>query len=109
MEQQYNSSSEKGKLVENFIASELSKTGVNFYYSQYSSEVDFFLPKEKLAIEVKYKNRVTSDDLKPFITKIIPNNVNKIIVTKNQLEKRGNINLIPAQLVTLSELWPKLS
>jgi len=109
MEQRYSSPSEKGKLIENFIASELYKVGSDFYYFQNSSEIDFYLPKEKIGIEVKYKNRVTNDDLKPLTTKIIPNNVSKIIVTKNLFEKRGNIYLIPAQLITLSELWPKLS
>lgn len=107
VEKFYNSPSEKAKLVENFIASELSKDKIDFYYFQNSSELDFYLPKEKLAIEVKYKERITGDDLKPVRMKAIPNNVKKIIVTKKQMEKIGDIYLLPAELVTLSDLWPK--
>ncbi|OGK41918.1 hypothetical protein A2954_02610 [Candidatus Roizmanbacteria bacterium RIFCSPLOWO2_01_FULL_37_12] len=107
MEKFYNAPSEKAKLVENFIASELNKSHVDFYYYQNSSELDFYLPKEKLAIEVKYKNRITSVDLQPLNNKSIPKKVKKIIVTKNQApNKTGGISLIPVELVTLSSYWP---
>lgn len=107
MEKYYHVQAEKAKLVENYVASELNKSQIEFYYYQNSSELDFYLPKEKLSIEVKYKAKITSDDLKPVKLKAIPENVKKIIVTKKHMEKRGDIYLLPAQLVTLSDHWPK--
>lgn len=107
VERLYNSPSDKAKLIENFIASELYKSQAEFYYFQNSSELDFYLPKEKLAIEVKYKEKITNDDLKPLKFKAIPDGVKKIVVTKNLLVKRGNIFLIPTDVVTLSDFWPK--
>lgn len=106
VEKFFRSASEKGKLIENFIASELYKSAVEFYYFQNSTELDFYLPKEKLAIEVKYKEKITSDDLKPLKLKALPKKFKKILVTKNQLGKRGEIYLIPVESVTLSDLWP---
>lgn len=89
-----------GKLVENFIATELFKKNFTFYFAQNSRELDFYLPKENLAIEIKYKNKITSEDLKPL--EIAPAKSRKILVTKDILEKRGDISLIPAPLFPLS-------
>lgn len=106
IEKYHNSPAEKSKLIENFIASELTKSQVEFYYYQNSQELDFYLPKEKLAIEVKYKRKITSEDLRPVKFNALSKNVKKIVVTKNELRKIGDISLIPAELVTLSNLWP---
>lgn len=101
----YSSFAEKGKLIENFLASELVKTRAEFYFYQNSRELDFILPKQKIAIEVKYKNKIVSEDLRSL--KEAPKNFTKILVSKNTLEKREDIQLIPAHLITLSEFWPK--
>ncbi len=85
-----------GKLVENFVASELFKKGRTFFFAQNSRELDFYLPKENLAIEVKYKRKITSEDLKPL--ELAPVKSRKILVTKNILENRGDISLMPAAL-----------
>ncbi len=107
VEKFYNSPSEKAKLIENFIASELNKDHIEFYYFQNSSELDFYLPKEKLAIEVKYKEKITNDDIKSLKIKSFPFQVKKILVTKNYFGKKDGIYFIPADQVTLSDLWPK--
>lgn len=101
----YNASDQKGKVIENFIATELNKSGAEFYFSQNSRELDFYLPKEKIAMEVKYKDKITSEDLKSL--EVAPNNFKKILVSKDTLEIRGNITIIPAALVVISDFWPK--
>ncbi len=101
----YQGATDKGKLVENFIATELYKSGVEFYYSQNSRELDFFLPKEHIAIEVKYKEKITTEDIRPL--SLAPLHATKILVSKNTLQDLEGVSIIPASLVTLSPLWPK--
>ena len=103
--ERYNLPAEKGKLVENFIASELVKSKTEFYYFQNSRELDFILPRKRLAIEVKYKDKITSEDLKSL--EAVPAGYKKILVSKNTTDKRGNIHIIPAHLAAVSPLWPK--
>lgn len=100
----YHPPAEKSKLVENFIASELIKSKSEFYFYQNSRELDFILPKKRLTIEVKYKDRIVSEDLKSL--EAIPPGYKKILVSKNTMEKRQNVHIIPAHLVTLSAFWP---
>lgn len=87
------------KLTENFIATELTKKGVPFFFYQNSSEMDFYLPNGSIGIEVKYKNKITNGDIK------FPNGLNKkIIISQNTLEERDDIFIIPAHLFSLIEL-----
>lgn len=104
MKKMFQNTAEKSKIVENFVASELYKKGYEFFFYQNSRELDFYLPKEKLAIEVKYKNRITSEDLKPVKLEILPREAKRIVITKNTYEKRGHISLIPAHLFALTTL-----
>lgn len=97
----YRSADQKSKLIENFVATELYKSGVEFYFSQNSRELDFYLPKEKIAIEVKYKDKITSEDLKPL--EIAPENFRKILVSKNTSETRGQVEIIPATFFSLGQ------
>ncbi len=81
------------------MATELYKNGAEFYFVQNSRELDFYLPKEKVAIEVKYKDKITSEDLKPL--ELAPDNFRKILVSKNTLETRGQVEIIPVALFSL--------
>ena len=101
----YNSLSEKGKLVENYIATELQKTGSDLYFYRNTHEIDFVLPERKLAIEVKYKEKIVSADLKSFGN--IPKGFTKILVSQKTFEKRGDIHIVPAHLATSQPFWPK--
>ncbi len=103
-QKRYDSPAEKAKLVENFIASELVKSQAEFYFYQNSRELDFILPKNRLAIEVKYKHKITSQDLKPL--QLAAPGYRKILVSKNTLAYRQGINIIPAHLAAVSHLWP---
>ncbi len=85
--------SNSGPIIENYIASELIKAHRKFYYSKNTREIDFYIPDEKLGIEVKYKDIITSEDVKS-LEKV----ENKMLVSKNTLEKRGNLLIIPAYL-----------
>jgi len=87
------------KLAENFIATELTKRGEAVYFYQNSHETDFFIPNGSIGIEVKYKNKITNDDIK------FPNRLSKkIMISKDILEVRGDAYIIPAHLFSLLEL-----
>lgn len=101
----YNSPAEKGKLVENYIATELQKTGNEIYFNRNSHEIDFVLPERKLAIEVKYKEKIVSNDLKSLEN--APKQFTKILVSQKTQEKRGDVNIVPAHLATFQPYWPK--
>ena len=87
------------KVIENFIASELVKANKKFYFYKNSRELDFYVPKNELGIEVKYKNNITQEDIKSVMKA-----KNKIIISKKTLEKRDDILIIPAHLFSLLEL-----
>ncbi|MDP2091201.1 MAG: ATP-binding protein [Candidatus Gracilibacteria bacterium] len=95
-----------GELVENFIYNELkekSNIGINFYRTISKSEIDFIFQKsydELIPIEVKYRNKVSI----PESIKIFNDNYNdkvkeNIIFTKDILDKKDNIYLIPSCLI----------
>ncbi|OGG25997.1 hypothetical protein A2960_05580 [Candidatus Gottesmanbacteria bacterium RIFCSPLOWO2_01_FULL_39_12b] len=79
---------------------------MEFYYFQNSRELDFYLPNYQLAIEVKYKDKITREDIKPLQLEAIPKKAKRIIVTRDILKKVDDIHLIPAHLVTFSPLFP---
>ncbi|MBM3283421.1 ATP-binding protein, partial [Candidatus Gottesmanbacteria bacterium] len=87
---------EKGPLVENFIASELYKQNLEFHFYQGKRELDFYIPRLSCGIEVKYKQKITSDDLKPLIDV-----KRKILVSQNTLAIKDGILIIPAYLFSL--------
>lgn len=94
------------ELVENFIYNELkekSNIWINFYRTISKSEIDFIFQKsydELIPIEVKYRNKVSI----PESIKIFNDNYNdkvkeNIIFTKDILDKKDNIYLIPSCLI----------
>lgn len=83
-------------LAENFIASELVKSGNEFFFYQNAREMDFYLPAKEIGIEVKYKDRITSEDIKPLVTV-----KNKILVSKRTLAKKNDVLIIPTHLFPL--------
>lgn len=93
----YSLPAEKGKLIENFIASELTKKGVDFYFTQNTNEVDFIVPNLKVAIEVKYKDKITKDDLYPL--EQVDNKYRKILISKNLESKQKGIEIVPASSI----------
>lgn len=90
---------DRSKMIENFIASELCKSHQEIFFYQNSRELDFYLPRKLLGIEVKYKGKITSDDLEPLLPVS-----KKILLSKNTLEKRGDTFIIPAYLFPLVKI-----
>jgi uncharacterized protein len=86
-------------MAENFVASELVKSEEEFFFFQNSRELDFYLPKKGLGIEVKYKDKITSEDLKPLAA-----TRRKILVSKNTLAIRDDVIIVPVYLFPLIEL-----
>lgn len=97
--QKYASSPLDSQLAESFTASELFKHGHEFYFFRNTRELDFYIPKLELGIEVKYKNKIVSSDLEGLRYA-----KRKIVVSKHSLEKRENILIIPAYLFGLIDL-----
>lgn len=87
---------EKPKQIENYVATELTKKDYEYYFYQNSKELDFYIPKKDIGIEVKYKDKITSSDLKSF-----KKTKSKILVSKNTLELKDDILVIPAHLFGL--------
>ena len=87
------------RITEAFVASELYKQGLEFYFFKNSRELDFYIPKENLGVEVKYTLRVVSADLKG-----LKYAKRKILVSKDLLEERGGIFIIPVFLFGLIDL-----
>lgn len=90
---------DESKLVENFIASEISKSGLRFYFYQNSHEIDFYLPSQKLGIEVKYKPKIISSDL----IGLAPAKT-KLLISKNTLEVRDEVLIVPVHLFSWIDL-----
>ena len=87
------------QVTEAFIASELYKRGHEFYFFKNTKELDFYIPKNDLGIEVKYKRKIFSNDLQG-----LKYSKRKILISKDVLEKRGEILIIPAYLFGLIDL-----
>ena len=85
--------------AEAFVASELYKSGLKFYFFRNKKALDFYIPKKDLGIEVKYKPRIFSYDLKG-----LGYAKRKVIVSKNTLEKRGEVLIVPTYLFGLVNL-----
>ncbi len=79
--------------AENFVATELIKQQRHFYFFHNTRELDFYLPEETTGIEVKYKDKITSDDLKGLHA-----SKQKLLISKNTLEHRGDTWIVPVHL-----------
>lgn len=97
--QKYSTPPLDSQIAESFIASELYKNGFEFYFFKDSKELDFFIPKEEVGIEVKYKNKIVSSDLEG-----LRYCKRKILISKNTLESRSDILIIPAYLFGFMDL-----
>ena len=97
--QKYSLSPLNSRLAESFVASELYKNELDFYFFRNARELDFYIPRYQLGIEVKYKQKIVSADLKGLDCA-----KRKIIVSKKTLEKRGEILIVPAYLFGLVDL-----
>lgn len=87
------------QLAEAFVATELYKMELEFYFFRDSKELDFYIPELKLGIEVKYKEKISSSDLEglKYAQK-------KLLVSKNTLEARNGALIIPIHLFGLMNL-----
>jgi len=91
--QKYLDSPLDSQLAEVFVSSELYKQDFDIYFYKNSKELDFYLPKKNLGLEVKYKNKLISTDFKGLsLAK------KKILVSKNTLEQRKDVLIVPAYL-----------
>lgn len=82
-----------GSLAENVVAETINAK--YFWRDNKNREVDFIIPEDKLAIELKYQNTITKSDennLKYFLDK--HKGWKGILLTKNK-EKLGEIEYIP--------------
>lgn len=82
-----------GALAENLA---VERRGAGYFWrDKKGREVDIILPDKKLAIEVKYRNHITSEDEKN-LQYFLANHTGwqGLIITKNE-EKEGKINRIP--------------
>jgi hypothetical protein len=87
------------QLAEMFVATELNKMRLDFYYFQNKYELDFYIPSQELGIEIKYRNTITDQDMRS-----VQYAKQKIIVSKNLLEKRDDILIVPAHLFGFMKL-----
>lgn len=94
------------ELVENFIFNELKQKeniAVNFYRTISKSEIDFIFQKtfdEIIPIEVKYRNKVSIPESIKNFNENYKNKVKQnIIFTKDILDKKDNIYMIPSSLI----------
>ena len=76
--------------------------GSVYYYRENTTEIDFILDTNSclLPVEVKYRNKITAADYKPVLDFIKTNHSPQgIILTKNSLEIKNDVVLIPAWLI----------
>lgn len=89
----YRSEREEGRLAEAFVASELVKAGRRFFFYKGKKEIDFYLPEERLGLEVKYQRKITGEDWRGLAEA-----ERKIVLSKSVLEKRGEVLILPVFL-----------
>ncbi|MDP3741968.1 MAG: DUF4143 domain-containing protein, partial [Candidatus Micrarchaeota archaeon] len=82
-----------GRLAENLVGQSINAT--HFWRDGEGKEIDFIIPKQKMAIEVKYQEHITSEDeknLNYFLER--RKGWGGILITKNQ-ESDGKIKHVP--------------
>lgn len=84
-----------GTAVESYVLEMLINRGYDVaYYRKRQKEIDFLVPKQKLAYEIKYRNKIS---LKlPFENLQALNKYQKFIVTRNQCKRVDNVEFSPA-------------
>ncbi len=99
-----------GEMAENFVYLSLKSKTINddilFYRTKAGTEIDFVAKTNNgkiNLIESKYRNQLRANALKSFENKY-PNSVKyTMVITKNILQKKGNIYYIPAMLFPFIE------
>jgi predicted AAA+ superfamily ATPase len=86
-------------LAEVLVQSELTKAGHTPYYFRGARDLNFFLPRLDLGIEVKQKARITSQDLRAL--KPVGRS---LLVSKSALEKRDEVWIVPKRLFSFLDL-----
>lgn len=99
------------ELVENFVYNELKlkdNNWINFYRTISKAEIDFIFQKsfdKIIPMEVKYRNKVNVPEIMQNFSKNYSSKIDKkIIITKNKLEIKEDVYLIPACLVSFINL-----
>ena len=88
-----------GTAMENLIHNYLMrKSSINYWRSLY--EVDFYLPRDKLALEVKYKSQVSKEEIKGVLNFAKKMRLKKAVVATKSLETEEryegvNVRFIP--------------
>ncbi|MFH1761698.1 MAG: ATP-binding protein [bacterium] len=90
-----NNSILKSRLIENLVYLKLKGHFNDVYYFSNSFEIDFVI--NTLLIEVKYQNKIVSDDYKGLVKK----KGKRILVSKNDLSVSSEISIIPIELFLL--------
>lgn len=81
----------EGALAENALARHLGQ----LWFERNSREIDFILPEQKLAVELKYQNSIAAEDEKPLREFLAKNREYRgVLVTKND-GKKGEISRVP--------------
>ncbi len=87
-----NNAIQRSQMMENLIYLKLKQDFNEVYFHRNQGEIDFVAGENLL--ESKYTNKISPEDYKALAK--FPQN--KILVTKNKLEKQENILLIPVEL-----------
>lgn len=86
-------SSGKGALAENLVFEILNRMGEPRYFIKDKREVDFIV--NDMAVEVKYKDALTSEDLENLIALKVRGVKRKFVITRTAVETPQSITCIP--------------
>lgn len=96
----------QGGVIENFVyntfLAQYSKEYIHFYRTSGGAEIDFVIEDKNnklMLCEVKYRNRASVPVIMKNFEKRYDNVGNKLIITKNLLQKENNVYFIPAILL----------
>ncbi len=81
------------RLVESTVGVHLKRRGNVYHWRGREGEIDFLFGKKPVFIEVKYQPRIFSDDLK-----VLRKAGGGLLVSKETLEVRDNIRIVPLHL-----------
>ncbi|GJM06725.1 MAG: hypothetical protein DHS20C10_04590 [marine bacterium B5-7] len=90
----------QSQLIENLVYLKLKEHDKDVGFTQQKKEIDFIT--NDFAIEVKYQNNITASDCQPVLN--ADTDKQKIVLTKNTFEKRGELRLIPVKYFLLMAL-----
>lgn len=87
----------KSQLVENLVANFLKKKCGELFYYRNAGEIDFI--EKSFAVEVKYQNKIIPEDYHALAK--LPKLWKKIVISKNTLEHKDDVLIVPAELFLL--------